>query len=148
MHISYPKIMSLDKEECEWILCWEVYVQEKIDWANFSIWNDNWLCMWSRTQVVYSHWETQKPFRWAQDYVLKHEWIIKLLTDKPQYRLFWEYLCKHTIIYPEQHYNKFYMFDIMVWDVFFAIDDRQSIVNLWRSLWIFVLDVRQTDTIF
>ena len=33
-------------------------------------------------------------------------------------------------------------------DVFLAIDDRKSIVDLWRSLWIFVLDVRQTDTIF
>lgn len=33
-------------------------------------------------------------------------------------------------------------------NILLAIDDRKQIVDLWRSLWIFVMDVRQTDTIF
>lgn len=114
MHISYPKILALHKEECEWILDWHVYVQEKIDWCNLSVWYNDWICIWSRTQIIYEWWDSKKEFRWAQDVILKHEWIKKLLEENPNYRLFWEYLVKHTIIYPEEYYNKFYLFDILV----------------------------------
>ena len=135
MHIQYPKIMHISKEDCEWILEWEVYVQEKIDGANFSIRFDEekWLCMWSRTQVVYHSWISHKEFRWAQETILNHTWIQQLLKDYPQYRLFGEYLVKHTIIYPEEHYNKFYLFDILEWEEYLSID---KVYELAEKYWI------------
>jgi len=113
---EYKKIHRLWKEEVDWILDREVVIQEKIDWANTSIWIEDWvLQMWSRTQVVYD-WKIIKTFRWFQEYVLQHEWILKLLKEHQTYRLFWERLVRHTIVYPVEHYQKFYMFDIMDWD--------------------------------
>lgn len=116
MFIPYKKIHRLWKEEVDWILDREVIVQEKIDWANTSIWLEDWvLHMWSRTQVIYD-WKIIKTFRWFQEYVLQHKWILQLLDEHPTYRLFWEWLFRHTISYPQEHYKKFYMFDIMDWD--------------------------------
>lgn len=133
MHVTYPKIYSIYKEDCDWILDWEVYIQEKIDWANFSIWYDDWICMWSRTQIVYSWWVSQKEFRNAQSNVLWNIWILSLINDHKNYRLFWEYLVKHTINYPEEHYNKFYLFDILDWETWL---DIWEVYKIAEGYWI------------
>ena len=133
MHIQYPKILAIHKEECEWILDWYVYVQEKIDGCNLSVWYNNWICILSRTQIIYEWWESKKEFRWAQDVILQHEWIKKLLEENPTYRLFWEYLVRHTIVYPEEYYNKFYLFDILVdWEFF----ETKYVYELADKYWI------------
>lgn len=33
-------------------------------------------------------------------------------------------------------------------DIFFAIDDRKQVVDYWRSVWVYTLDVRQCDTVY
>lgn len=133
MFIPYKKIHRIGKSEVEWILDRPVLIQEKIDWANTSIWmNGSVLMMWSRTQIIYDWW-ILKSFRWFQEYILQHTGIMKLLSDHPNYRLFWEWLCKHTIIYPEEYFNHFYLFDIMDWD---AMLDPAIVLEIANTYWI------------
>lgn len=145
MFTKYPKIYRLWKEEVEWILDWYVYIQEKIDWANTSIWIDNWdLQMGSRTQVIYKNWEKTKDFRGFQEYVLQHKWIMQYLEKNPNHILYWEWLVKHTIQYPPEFLNRFYLFDILNKDTWKFIDtvlvdsiadifniDKPRIFNEW-----------------
>lgn len=115
VHKKYPKIHRLGKEETEGILDGEVLVQEKIDGANTSIWlefeNDkdfgviDSLAFGSRNNQV-------PDFRGLKTYVEKHLGIQSLLKDYPHYRLFGEWLVKHTVKYNQLSYNHFYLFDI------------------------------------
>jgi len=119
MHIKYPKIHRLWKDETDWILDeWYVYIEEKIDWANLSIWMSNWkLCVGSRNNVVCKEEETINWFNWAVEYILSHNGIREYLKKHPTHRLYWEWLVKHTINYPEHHYRKFWLFDVLLmWD--------------------------------
>lgn len=115
-HIAYPKIYSLDKEETEGLLQYPVIIQEKIDWANLSIWKQDWVTyVGSRTQIVWDA-ERKEWFRWAVEYANFHKWIQEILNENPTYRLFGEWLVKHTVSYPQEYYNKFYLFDILTED--------------------------------
>lgn len=120
-HKNYWKVYSLDKEECEWLLDWIVFIQEKIDWSNLSIWM-NWddLFVWSRTQTVWTD-KVKNWFRWAVEYINSHEKIRQLILDlREDYntddvRLYWEWLVPHTITdYDKEAYNHFYLFDIEI----------------------------------
>lgn len=107
MHIKYNKIHRLGKEEVEGILDGEVFVQEKIDGANTSIWmEDGKMCFGSRNHEV-------PNFNGIKEYAEKHEGILALLSEKPKYRLFGEWLIKHTIAYNETSYKHFYLYDIL-----------------------------------
>jgi hypothetical protein len=113
MFISYPKIHRLGKEETDGILDFESILQEKIDGANTSIWLDGGeLHLASRTR------EITDGFNGFVDYVKENKEINKLLADHPEYRLFGEWLVRHTISYNETAYRKFYLFDIMDGDEF------------------------------
>lgn len=128
MFKKYEKIHRLWKPETDWILFWTCYIEEKIDWANLSIWLEDWLiCIWSRNNVICNKWVIVNSFNWACEYVLKHEWINKLLKENPDYRLYWEWLIKHTVNYYEDSYRHFYMFDIEQNDKFF---DAVSVLSL------------------
>lgn len=75
---------------------------------------DAWdIYVWSRTQIV-GHPKAFTWFNWAVEYVNNHSGIKKLLNDNPTWRLFWERLVKHTIDYPPQYYNNFWLFDILI----------------------------------
>lgn len=109
----YPKIHRLGKDETMSlsgsILDGTVYVQEKLDGANASIWMDdegNIRCG-SRTQDV-----TEKPFNGFPEYVLGHDGIRAYLRANPLHRLYGEWLVRHTVGYNETSYRKFYLFDI------------------------------------
>ena len=111
----YPKIHRLGKDETMSlsgsILDGTVYIQEKLDGANASIWMDdegNIRCG-SRTQDV-----TEKPFNGFPEYVMAHEGINRYLKDNPKDRLYGEWLVRHTVGYNETSYRKFYLFDIEV----------------------------------
>lgn len=104
----YPKIHRLGKEETEGILTGYCFVQEKVDGANTSIWLDKRgeITCGSRTR------ELTEGFNGFVDYVKAHEGIKKLLADHPTYRLYGEWLVRHTISYDETKYQQFYLFDI------------------------------------
>ena len=108
---KYEKIHRLGKEEVEGILEGTVYIQEKIDGANTSIWLDNRnLKLASRNQ------EITNGFNGFVDYIydrIQGASIRKLLNEYPNYRLYGEWLVKHTIHYKEDAYRHFYLFDIL-----------------------------------
>lgn len=111
MFIEYPKIHRLGKEEVEGILDYPVLVQEKIDGANTSIWlEDGELHMGSRTQ------EKFEGFNGFVDFVKANKPIQDLLNDYPKYRLYGEWLVRHTVSYNELAYRQFYLFDILSHD--------------------------------
>jgi hypothetical protein len=120
-HKNYWKIYSIDKEECEWILNWTCYIQEKIDWANLSVWKENWeIFVWSRTQTVWTD-KIKTWFRWAVEYINNHQWIRNLFYyleeahKTTDIRLYGERLIPHTITnYNKENYNHFYLFDIEI----------------------------------
>lgn len=109
MFIKYEKIHRLGKDEVEGILDGFCYVQEKIDGANTSIWmEDGEIKCASRNNVL------ESGFNGFVDYVKNHEGINNLLKKHPEYRLYGEWLVRHTIQYDETKYKKFYLFDIML----------------------------------
>lgn len=113
MFIAYPKIHRLGKEETTNILDHEVIIEEKIDGANTSIWREEYdLHFASRTQ------EKTEGFNGFVDYVKNNTEIQELLMSNVDYRLFGEWLVRHTVAYNELSYRKFYLFDIMVGDEF------------------------------
>ena len=126
MFKEYTKIHRLGSEENDGILFGKCYIQEKIDGANTSIWIENGevRCA-SRTQLL------SGGFNGFYDYVQKHEGIKKLLTDFPQYRLYGEWLVKHSVPYHEISYRKWYMFDILSEnaEVFMSLDGVNEVAQ-------------------
>lgn len=114
-HRHYGKVHRLGKEETEGLLSGRVYVQEKVDGANTSIWLDTEgnLKMGSRTRILQAR-ESDKDegFNGFVPYVKAHEGIQNLLQNNPHYRLYGEWLVRHTIAYKETAYKKFYLFDV------------------------------------
>lgn len=106
---AYPKIHRLGTEETEGILVGTCTIQEKVDGANVSIWKneDGSLGMGSRTQDI-----TGGSFNGFCEYVRAHEGINRLLDEFPHFRLYGEWLVRHSIAYNELSYKKFYLFDI------------------------------------
>jgi len=112
----YHKIHRLGKEEVEGILKGICMIQEKIDGANTSIWmQDGKICCGSRNNIlsldVDSH-EEENTFNGFVKYVREHEGIRRLLQDNPEFRLYGEWLVKHTVSYKPTSYKHFYLFDI------------------------------------
>lgn len=133
MFVSYPKIHWINKDDVKWILHNYCYVQEKLDGANLSIRYEKDICIWSRSQVICQDWEILIPFRGACDYVLSHEWIREFIEQNKNARLYWERLVKHTIVYPEKYYNKFYMFDIVDGENWY---DIKKVDEIAKEYWI------------
>lgn len=111
MFIKYEKIHRLGKDEVEGILEGLCYVQEKIDGANTSIWMED-----GEIKCASRNKEVTEGFNGFVEYIKNHEGINKLLKKHPEYRLFGEWLVRHSISYNETAYKKFYLFDIMIKD--------------------------------
>lgn len=105
---KYPKIHRLGKEEVDGILNGVCHIEEKLDGANASIWIDK------RGEITCGsrNKELVEGFNGFVDYVKSNTNINKLLKDHPTYRLYGEWLVRHTISYAETAYKKFYLFDI------------------------------------
>lgn len=116
-HIKYNKVYALHKEEVGGILdTGRIVVQEKIDGANTSIWldysEDESITFFEALRFGSRNHEVPE-FNGIREYTEKHNGIINLLSRYPHYRLFGEWLIKHTITYNETAYRNFYLFDIL-----------------------------------
>lgn len=109
MLIKYPKIHRLGSDENEGILFGKCFVQEKIDGANTSIWVEG-----GEIKCGSRNNELSGGFNGFVDYAKWHLGITALLVDHPNYRLYGEWLVRHTIAYKETAYKKFYLFDVLV----------------------------------
>lgn len=107
---KYPKIHRLGKEETEGILEGVCHVEEKIDGANASIWLDK------RGEITCGsrNKELVEGFNGFVDWVKSSEELNKIFAEKPNIRLYGEWLVRHTISYNEKAYKKFYLFDVTV----------------------------------
>jgi len=116
--IKYEKIHRLGKEETNGILIGNCFIQEKIDGANTQIWmEDGEIRCGSRNNIL------ESGFNGFVDYVNEHEGIKRLLTENPEWRLYGEWLVRHTVQYNETAYKQFYLFDILVGDKFLTTDE-------------------------
>lgn len=109
-HIKYNKIYALGKDETRDYLEGDghIVVEEKIDGANTSVWLDNGkMCFGTRNTQI------EEGFNGFIDYVKNHEGIHNLLAEQPRFRLFGEWLVKHTLSYNETAYREFYLYDIL-----------------------------------
>lgn len=110
MFRTYEKIHRLGKEETDGILDGPVHIQEKIDGANLQVWmEDGVIHVGSRNNDVTLR---EDGFNGAVAYIQNHEGIKKFFEETPTWRLYGEWLVRHTILYKETAYNKFYLFDI------------------------------------
>lgn len=108
---KYEKIHRLTKEEVDGILLGTCNITEKLDGANLSIWSDNGILhVGSRNNDLTQNGNT---FNGAVDYCNAHPGIKKALQDNPTYRLYGEWLVRHTLQYDETAYKKFYLFDVL-----------------------------------
>lgn len=109
-HIKYNKIYALGKDETRDYLEGDghIVVEEKIDGANTSVWlEDGKMCFGTRNNQI------EEGFNGFVDYCKANEGIHNLLSNHPTYRLFGEWLVRHTIHYNETAYREFYLFDIL-----------------------------------
>lgn len=108
---KYEKIYRLGKEETDGILQGKVSVTEKMDGANLSVWlgDGGEIRVGSRNNDLTAN---GNEFNGAVKYVNTHKGIKELLANHPNFRLYGEWLVRHTLSYNETAYKKFYMFDI------------------------------------
>lgn len=113
-HKKYKKVYRIEKDECQGILDGRVFVFEKLDGANASVWLDSEgrLCVGSRNLLVSCGDEVFDTFRGLVEYARANEPINALLVEHPSWRLYGEWLVKHTINYAPEHQNKLYIFDV------------------------------------
>lgn len=108
---KYEKIYRLTKEEVDGILIGTVNITEKLDGANLSIWlgEGGEIRVGSRNNDLTAN---GNEFNGAVKYCNTHPGIRKCLEDHPTWRLYGEWLVRHTLNYNETAYKKFYLFDI------------------------------------
>lgn len=108
MFRKYPKIYSLDKQECDGILNGTVLIEEKIDGAQASIWlEEDGIHCGSRNHDV-----TNDSFRGFTQYVKESKAINRYLLGHKNHTLYGEWLVPHTLGYDLESYNKFYLYEI------------------------------------
>ena len=107
-----------------------IVCEEKIDGANASFTYDT----ETDSVVSFSRNMTLKPSNTLQGFYnfvgLFDKEVIKSVTLNGRYIIFGEWLVKHTIKYPEDCYNNFYMFD--VWD---TVDECYLPFNLVKEMY-------------
>ena len=109
-----------------------IVIQEKLDGANSSFQYDtesDSLISFSRKNMLTSS-NTLHGFKTVVDLLDKEKY-----KKYPQFRFFLEWLIRHTIPYPAEHYNKFYLFDIydtdkQEWQPYETVKNLASGLNL------------------
>jgi len=115
----YDKIERFNKEDVRGILKGIVYVQEKIDGANASVYFDssrNAVIVCSRNREIAiigeNTVEIVDTFRGLVEYVRNHFGILAMVKAYPDQIFYGEWMVKHSISYPESIYHKLYFYDI------------------------------------
>lgn len=121
---SYPKIHALHKEEVEGILDGEAVVQVKIDGANSVVYMDEGIVRCgTRTRQL----PLDEEFRGLQPFINSKPQIKVFLEGHPDVILYGEWLVKHSVNYTQDHYNKFYLFDVLDNGEYWKQEDVESL---------------------
>ena len=112
---KYESVERFGKGETDGILNGTVFIQEKIDGANCSIFQDeeNGLTICSRNRILY----TDKGgvidnFRGLVEYVRNNDKILTMVKTYSHCIFYAEYLIKHSITYPIQFQKKVWFYDM------------------------------------
>lgn len=123
---SYPKIHNLHKEEVDDILQSDVIVQVKVDGANSVVFLDEGVVRCgTRTRML----PLDEDFRGLQTYINSRPKIKEFLENNPDVILYGEWLVKHSINYTQDHYNKWYLFDILEGDEYWPQDSVELVAK-------------------
>lgn len=108
---KYEKIYRLTKEEVEGILIGTCSITEKLDGANLSVWvgDGGEIRVGSRNNDLTAN---GNEFNGAVHYCNAHKGIKEFLNLNPMFRLYGEWLVRHTLEYNPVAYKKFYLFDV------------------------------------
>lgn len=108
---KYQHISRLTDDETEGLLDGDVIVQTKIDGANLTIAHDSFKghIIASRNNAKSVGGEPKNGFRGAVEYCLGHS---GLMTLSKQYILRGEWLVRHSMNYPKECMQHFYVFDV------------------------------------
>ena len=108
---KYQHVSRLNNQEVDGLLNGDVIVQTKIDGANLTVaWDpDKGHIIASRNSTKSIGGEPGTGFRGAVEYCLKH---IGLMTLSKQYILRGEWLVRHSMNYPKEYMQHFYVFDV------------------------------------
>jgi len=114
---SYEKVERIEKEECRGLLEGKSYIFEKIDGANAQIYLDasGEIAFGSRNRVlgIGKSLISGDSFRGFYPWVEEHyDDLNHFFRNYPNITLYGEWLVKHTIVYPQEFYKKFYIFDL------------------------------------
>lgn len=108
---KYQHVSRLTNDETEGILNGDVIIQTKIDGANLTIAYDS-----SKGHIIASRnsaksvgGEPKSGFRGAVEYCLGHTGLMSL---SKQYILRGEWLVRHSMNYPKEYMQHFYVFDV------------------------------------
>ena len=126
MFIKYPKIHRLGAEETEGILLGECYIQEKIDGSNVSIWKEG-----DDLHFASRNMEIIEGLNGFPEYIREHTGVAAILDGYPDYRLYGEWLTPHSVVYNDNCYRKFYLYDIWVGDRMMLPDDVMFMAEEW-----------------
>jgi len=108
---KYQHVARLSTDDTEGLLNGEIIVMPKIDGANMTIaWTEeDGHIIASRNSVKSVGGKPAVGFRGAVQYMLNHPGLMEL---SKQFIIRGEWLVKHTILYPSEIMNNFYVFDI------------------------------------
>lgn len=107
---KYQHISRLTNDETEGLLDGDVIVQTKIDGANLTVaYTEKGHIIASRNNAKSVGGEPKNGFRGAVEYCLGHS---GLMTLSKQYILRGEWLVRHSMNYPKENMQHFYVFDV------------------------------------
>lgn len=133
---KYQHVERMGNENVEGILNGEILVQTKVDGANVTVcapydparsFKDR-IIIASRNQIIYKDGKILNNFEGAVDYIINNSNLLRVLQDY-KYVLRGEWLVKHSILYNQESYRKYYVFDVQDYDMnYIHPDDWQSIL--------------------
>lgn len=106
------------------------FVFPKIDGTNASLWfENNILYAGSRNRSLELDNDNAGFYNWA----INQENIIEFFLLHPELRLFGEWLVPHTLTtYEDSAWKRFYVFDVMVNDIYLTYEQYQPILELFK----------------
>jgi len=112
---KYQHVSRLSNDETEGLLAGDVIVQTKIDGANLTVAYDPSVghVIASRNNIVSMAGDNKEGFRGAIQYCLEHPGLMEL---SKEYILRGEWLVRHSMNYPKEYMQHFYVFDVQRYD--------------------------------
>lgn len=123
---KYQHVERFGTVETNGIEFGECYIFPKIDGTNASLWFNNGLQAGSRNRHLTLDNDNAGFYNWA----IKQNKFDKFFKQYPNIRLYGEWLVPHTLkTYEETAWKNFYVFDVMLDDIYLSYDNYKVILD-------------------